>query len=181
MIEKIIPFAHRKISESLKDGGTSVDMTCGNGNDTLYLSALSSHVYAFDIQKEAILNTNFILSENSVTNVSLIHDSHINISNHVKTEVSCIVFNLGYLPGVNKKITTKSKDTIKAIKDSLELIKINGSIVITLYPGHKEGNEEANDVKEFCSKLLSNKYDVLYYYMLNKNNSPFNIIIERLR
>ena len=42
------------------EGGTAVDFTMGNGNDTLWLSqkiGSTGHVYAFDIQQAALDST----------------------------------------------------------------------------------------------------------------------------
>ena len=53
-----------------------VDATMGNGHDTHFLSSLCHHVYAFDIQEQALKETEKLLSLNQVKNVTLIHDSH---------------------------------------------------------------------------------------------------------
>ena len=44
----------------LKEGDIAVDFTMGNGHDTEFLSKTvgeSGHVYAFDVQKQAIEST----------------------------------------------------------------------------------------------------------------------------
>ncbi|MDO4198791.1 MAG: class I SAM-dependent methyltransferase [Erysipelotrichaceae bacterium] len=58
-----------------------VDMTMGNGNDTLFLCRLSKKVYAFDISKKAIENTKKRLKD--YDNYELIHDSHSNIDKYI--------------------------------------------------------------------------------------------------
>ncbi len=45
------------------ESDTVVDATVGNGNDTLLLARLASFVYGFDIQKEAINNTDSLLKK----------------------------------------------------------------------------------------------------------------------
>ena len=48
------------ILKHLNKGDTAVDFTMGNGNDTAFLADVvgeSGHVYAFDIQERAVLNT----------------------------------------------------------------------------------------------------------------------------
>ena len=54
------------INTLIKPGDTVVDATCGNGNDTLKLcNAVGTKgcVYAFDIQKDALCNTQIKLEE----------------------------------------------------------------------------------------------------------------------
>ena len=48
------------IKPYLKKDSITVDMTAGNGNDTLFLALNSKKVYAFDIQQVAIENRRII-------------------------------------------------------------------------------------------------------------------------
>lgn len=180
MLERIIPFAHKKISEYVTENDIAVDMTAGNGNDTLYLSSIAKHVYAFDIQENAIATSKSLLDKHHVSNVSLIHDSHINVSQYVKDSVSVAVFNLGYLPNGDKSITTTASTTLQALDALLPLMKKQSLISITIYIGHEQGIVESNMVKEYAMNLPSNQYNVLLYSMLNKNNAPYNIFIEKI-
>ena len=44
----------------LREGDVAVDFTMGNGHDTAFLSKTvgpTGHVYAFDIQEQAVLST----------------------------------------------------------------------------------------------------------------------------
>lgn len=181
MIERIIPFAHKKVQETIKETDTVIDATCGNGHDTLFLSRLCKHVYAFDIQQDAINSTKKLLNDNNVSNVTLIHDSHISFSKHNIIEPSVIMYNLGYLPGSDQSVKTNATSTIASITDGLDILKQYGLISITVYPGHKEGEEESVLLEQFVSNLPSNLYNVLKYKMVNKKKSPYNIFIEKLR
>src|SRR5690625_1410651 len=101
MLQGIIPFAHELLSRTVNDGDITVDATCGNGNDTLFLSTLvgeNGHVYAFDIQHQAINTTNNLLNEHKRKNVTLIHDSHANARQYIEQEntLQAVIFNLGY-------------------------------------------------------------------------------------
>ena len=49
------------------------------------------------------------------------------------------MYNLGFLPGGNKEITTLAKTTMKSIEDGLELLDSNGIMTIAVYRGHAEG------------------------------------------
>lgn len=56
----------------IQKGDTVVDATCGNGNDTLAMLKMvmddsdgcGGHVYAMDIQKDAIESTSSLLDQN---------------------------------------------------------------------------------------------------------------------
>ena len=68
------------ISTHIKEGGTVVDFTMGNGNETLFLSRTvgeEGRVYAFDIQEDALTSTRAHLSLNGAPeNYELICASH---------------------------------------------------------------------------------------------------------
>ena len=180
MLKRIIPFAHSKIKEYLTENDIAVDMTAGNGNDTLFLAKLCRHVYSFDVQNDAIKNTRRLLEENNIDNVTLILDSHENIDNHITESIQCAVYNLGYLPSGDKSITTTASSTLKSLDKLLPLMKKNSLVSITVYVGHKEGSLESKQVEDYASKLPSNKFNVLLYSNLNKRNAPYNIFIEKI-
>lgn len=179
MIDKIIPFSHKKISEFITKNDIALDMTMGNGNDTLFLSSLAKHVYAFDIQEMAVKNTTTLLNNNKVSNVTLIHDTHANFMSYIKRPIKCAVFNLGYLPGGDKKVTTNHVEVVKTIDDLLLQLDSDGIIVITVYPGFKQGEIESEYVLKYAKSLSSRDYNVLRYDFINKNKSPYNIFIEK--
>ena len=58
-MKRVIEFAHELAKEKVNTNDICVDMTIGNGNDTLYLSKTveSGKVFGFDIQDKAIKNT----------------------------------------------------------------------------------------------------------------------------
>ena len=67
MLKNILNYAHYLLQQTVTKGETVIDATCGNGNDTLFLSKLvgdKGHVLAFDIQEQAIDNTKQKLAEN---------------------------------------------------------------------------------------------------------------------
>jgi methylase of polypeptide subunit release factors len=127
----------------LKPIDNVIDATCGNGLDSLFLKKLiyKGKLFCLDIQKKALENTHFLLKKENVDfkNIFLIKKSHEDFSYIPKTPVKLIVYNLGYLPKSDKTITTKTKTTLKSIKNTLNLIEKDGGISITCYPGHLEG------------------------------------------
>ena len=110
------------IESHIKEGGTVVDFTMGNGHDTLWLSnkvGENGKVYAFDIQKQALESSEKLLRDSGCPkNYTLILDSHANVENYVKEPICAGMFNLGYLPGSDKTVTTLRESTMKAVEAS---------------------------------------------------------------
>lgn len=187
MVKGIIPFAHQLLKDSILPGDTVIDATCGNGNDTLFLSKLvgeTGHVYAFDIQKQAIQTTKNILQEHKQHHISLIHDSHANMEQYLpsilKNQLAGAIFNLGYLPRSDKQIITQSESTISAIETLLQFIKRKAIIVIVVYYGHEGGVAEKGAVLQYTSQLDQQQFTVLKYQFINQiNNPPFVIAIQK--
>jgi precorrin-6B methylase 2 len=184
-MKSILNFSHHLLEEIITPGETVIDATCGNGNDTLFLSKLvgeTGEVIAFDVQEQAIDNTDQLLMENNCSNVSLILDSHENIGDYLfdDIEIGGAIFNLGYLPKSDKSIITKGKSTIKAIDTLLEYLKKNGRIILVVYYGHEGGEEEKNSILKHVISLDQKKYSALQYGFINqKNNPPFIIAIQK--
>lgn len=50
----------------------------------------------------------------------------------------CARYNLGWLPGGDKSITTELEDTLESIEAARRLVKSGGMISVMLYRGHAE-------------------------------------------
>ncbi len=164
-------------------GGNVIDATAGNGFDTLKLCRAvgeNGRVYAFDIQKSALSETERKLIEQGFSNATLICDSHSVLDKYVKEPVDGVVFNLGYLPGGDHSLQTKSETTIEAIKKSLVLLKNTGFISVTVYYGKNSGTDEKERVMEFLKTLDYKNYTVLVHDFYNRpNNPPITVIITK--
>lgn len=164
------------LKSKIKENDICVDATMGNGNDTLFLKkciGIDGKIYAFDIQKQALINTKTKLEEaNLYNNVHLINDGHQNINKHIKENINFIIFNLGYLPKGDKTIITKKETTIKAIKESLKLLSKKGIMCIMSYYGHEGGLDEKNSLINFLENLNYLEYNIIKLDFLNKKNSP---------
>ena len=164
-------------------GGVVIDATAGNGFDTLKLCRAvgeNGRVYAFDIQKSALSETERKLIEQGFSNATLICDSHSVLDKYVKEPVDGVVFNLGYLPGGDHSLQTKSETTIEAIKKSLVLLKSTGFISVTVYYGKNSGTDEKERVMEFLKPLDYKNYTVLVHDFYNRpNNPPITVIITK--
>ena len=165
------------IIETLNQNDLVVDATVGNGYDTEFILKLipHGHLYGFDIQKEALEN---VANKLSFNNYTFYNTSHENMLDTLKLDgkISLVIFNLGYLPGGDKSITTNYKSTIKAIKDALALLNDKGIILLTVYPGHPEGKIESEKINEFLNSIKHEKYknsdnpDAPYLIVIRKNN-----------
>jgi len=184
----ILPFARTLLETAITPGDIAVDATLGNGHDTLYLAKLvgeGGHVYGFDIQEEAVLNSRKRLVEQDLLNrTTLFTKGHEHISECIPNghhgKVSTAIFNLGYLPGGDKSIVTKPNTTISAIEQLLTIMKPEAIIVLVIYHGHPEGAVERDKLLEFVRSIDQKKAHVLQYGYINQaNNPPFIIAIEK--
>ena len=179
-MEKILDLTKRIIKENVTKDDICVDMTIGNGNDTLTLATYSLFVYGFDIQQEAIDNTNKLLKDNNITNYELILDSHENIDKYIDKKIKLFIYNLGYLPKGNKEITTKSSSTINSLIKALKMLDNKGIIIIVIYTGHDEGKNEEIAINDYVKRLDQKMYEVVLYKFINQiNNPPYVIMIEK--
>ncbi len=141
-----------------------VDLTCGNGHDTAFLACGLKHVYTFDIQEVAIAKAKRRLS--AFDNVTFINANHANIKDYIKEDVHIAMANLGYLPGGNKGIITKSDSTIKALKSLYDILTPRGILTIIFYRGHKGGMDEYYKVTSF---IKDSPYKIIDIYQARRN------------
>lgn len=169
------------LEDVIKEGDIVIDATMGNGYDTKYLAEKVGEnglVYSFDVQEEAIKSTKKRLEKaDLIDRVNLILDGHQNMDMYVNKEVSCVMFNLGYLPRAKHQVITKPETTLEAIKKSLELLKPNGIVSIAIYTGHEGGMEECDEVFGYVSKLDQSEYSVLNCNFVNQINHPPRLIM----
>ena len=169
----------------LSNGDIAVDCTMGNGNDTAFLCNLvgeKGKVYAFDIQEEAVINTNKRLQDlNLLERAELILDGHQDIDRYIKEKVKLVIFNLGYLPKGNHEITTKQETTLEAVRKCLGILQTNGIILLIEYPGHENGKIEKQALESFTSTLNQKEYNVAKLCFVNQiNNPPELLCIEKV-
>jgi hypothetical protein len=170
------------ILSHLHEGDIAVDFTMGNGHDTAFLShtvGRTGSVTAFDIQPLALVNTEITLrKEGCPDNWRLIRASHHLAPEYVKTPIKAGMFNLGYLPGGDKSITTMRETTLPAIRAAIELLDMDGILLIAVYPGHAEGEEEGKMITEYLSTLSRYQMCCTQIRILNSPTSPFFMLVE---
>ena len=163
---------------------TVIDATCGNGHDTLALAQMNpAKLYAFDIQENAIRATAALLEANgygkSIADGLFVLQcaAHESMNQYVDCPVTAVLFNLGYLPGGDKEITTKTTSTLKAVQSAMELLETDGVICITMYSGHPAGKEEKTALLDFAETLEAKQWHTAYISMPNQKHDPPEILL----
>ncbi|WP_163652671.1 class I SAM-dependent methyltransferase [Listeria sp. PSOL-1] len=183
-LENILQFSHSLLKKIVFPGDVVIDATCGNGHDTLFLAQLvgvNGMVYGFDIQKEAIEATATRLEEAAAHHqVQLFQTSHENIHTVVDQPIKAAIYNLGYLPGGDKAITTNPSSTLTSIEQALLKLIKGGMAILVIYHGHPSGKLEKEAILTFVQDLAQQDFHVLEYRFLNQqNHPPFVIVIEK--
>lgn len=184
-LPRVLPFAKRLIAQTVSPGDTVVDATAGNGNDTLFLAehvGQNGHVYAFDIQQQALDATRTRLDQFN-ERVTLVLDSHANIDQYVQDKIGGAMFNLGYLPHSDDlSVITKPDSTIEALHKLLGLLKKGGLITISVYDGHEGGKEERDALLDYVQSLHQTEIHAVRYELLNqRSNPPFLLALEKMK
>ena len=159
----------------LKPSDFAIDATCGNGHDTLFLSQRlpQGTVFALDIQENAIQKTKERLS--GAANVHYFCQSHAHLKAlPLPSPPQLIVYNLGYLPGGDKSITTMTEKTLESIGEALSILDENGALSITCYPGHEEGMREEEEFLSFLMTLACK----MTYHQWDKPKAPSLLWIQ---
>ena len=152
----------------------AVDATCGNGHDTLWLADMFSKVLSFDVQQGAVAMTQKLMADNDIENVTVIKDSHSNMTEYLSEadDIALVVFNLGYLPGGDKSLVTKSETTLAALRQALKLIRKDGLVCVTMYWGHEGGAEEREAVLKWAASLDKREFHCMRTDMINQTGTP---------
>lgn len=173
----------------LRDGDTAIDATCGNGHDTLALAQAvgrSGRILAIDLQKDAIDASRQRLAAHQIENTDFVCGSFVQLETYWRawtetqveavSEPKAVVFNLGYLPGGNKNVTTKTEDTLLAVQQALSVIAHGGIVTLVLYPGHEEGAREREALLEFAAQLPASQFHAAYVKFPNQKKNPPEIL-----
>lgn len=155
----------------LTEGDRAIDATVGNGHDTAMLCRLvgeAGHVYGFDLQEQALDATRKRLKgERLEKRATLWCMGHEHMGEMIREPVRAAVFNLGWLPGGDHQVTTRTETTMTAVKQALKLLSPGGMLVICVYPGHPEGKRERKALEEWMTSLPAREFNVLAHCFLN--------------
>ena len=183
-----VEFQHHLWLDALVTARTIVDITCGNGHDTVYLLSHcheSSHVYAIDIQEVAISRTKEkIVKElpQAMNQVDFILGSHDSVLETLPvSSIDLLVGNLGYLPNVDHEVMTQSTSTITALTKGLAKLSVHGLCTIVAYPGTESGRKEAEELEDYITSINQKEFHCSTWQPLNQANHPPILYIIRRR
>lgn len=179
--------AHQIVWSVVQPGDCVVDATAGNGHDTCFLAKLTGDegkVYAFDVQAVAVERTTERLAKESLENTIVMQRDHAElkeaIPSHQHGQIAAIMFNLGYLPGGDHSVITRTPSSIQAIQASLTLIRPGGVITVLAYPGHSGGDDETANVQRMINELPAEEFDVSTRQSATTNETaPLLFVIVR--
>ena len=181
--------AHNIIRESLKAGDVAIDATLGNGHDTLFLAQCvgeTGHVYGFDVQLQALqASRQRLIQHGLLSRVTLIHASHADMIQHTPLilhgQIKAIMFNLGYLPGTEKRIITQASSTLPAVETACRLMAGQGVLTVMAYPGHAGGDEETHCLELWLQQLDADNYESQTIYSHHHQaTAPRLFVIRKL-
>lgn len=116
-------------------------------------------------------------------NYRLILDSHSHMERYADAgTVSCITFNLGYLPGGDHAFATDAVRSLAALRQGLSLLKKDGLLSLCIYQGGDTGFEERDTLLPFLKELDPKEYLVILSAYYNRpNDPPIPVLIRRLQ
>ncbi len=166
-MQRLTNIAHEILRSRINPGDIAVDATAGNGLDTLFLARCvgpKGLVYSFDLQLEAVRQTEDRLAAAGVSNVRLLLRDHAELAEAIAPEhlgrIAAVMFNLGYLPGSDKTFRTQPETTGRAIEAGLSLLREGGVLSVLAYTGHPGGLEEADAVARLLGGLPEHEFAV---------------------
>lgn len=181
--------AHILWKRLVSPGDTVIDATCGNGYDTMLLAQLALRpdkgtLFVIDIQAEALDYTRAklkeALTEDLLSRVTFEQRSHATFPQEIpESSVRLIVYNLGYLPGSDKSVTTRVESTLQSVDHAQRLLCPGGVISITCYPGHPEGKREEEALMGYAASLDAHRWRCRFCRCLNRPEAPSLLFIER--
>lgn len=182
-----LSLAHELWRPQFKQGASFIDATAGNGHDALCIAreALTfpgTHLTCIDIQEKALKATQKRLAEHLsipiLSKITYVHASHETLPT-TPTPPSLIIYNLGYLPGADKSLTTTASSTLSSLKQALQILAPGGLISLTFYPGHDEGKCEYHLILPFLKKLPPLQFTLSSPFISDIEHAPKLYIISK--
>lgn len=176
-----VGWAQLLMADRLRAGDVVADATAGNGHDTLFLAGLvggEGHVYALDVQAVAVEETRRRLLEAGISEerFTLIHAGHETLREVIRPadhgRLRGVMFNLGYLPGSDKTVITRTETTLAAMLAALELLAPGGLLTVAVYPGHAGGAEEQQEIGAWVAGLSPRDFEAQLIRPVNRRASP---------
>jgi ubiquinone/menaquinone biosynthesis C-methylase UbiE len=174
---------HDLLGSEISSGDFIIDATAGNGHDTCFLAecvGAEGKVIAIDVQPQAIASTRARLENEGLLERVMLHlGTHADLREIAGNNVpSVIVFNLGYLPGGDRSVITRTADTLAALASAVDILRPGGMLAVVCYPGHPGGEEESSAVEDFISSIPG--FRTARYAMVGTQRpSPFLLISRK--
>ncbi len=173
--------AHDALARHLKPGDLAVDATVGNGHDTLVLAqqvAPDGRIIGFDVQPAALDTTQHRLDDSDLAKcVELHRTGHERLAETLPASwhgrVAAVTFNLGYLPGGDKRLITRAETTLPAMRQALAVLRPGGLLSLLLYRGHPGATDEVDAVIDWVRDL-----DDRRVVTLHQSPGPLLYLIE---
>jgi len=91
--------------------------------------------------------------------------------------ITAAMFNLGFLPGSDRSVTTRSETTLAALEALLPLMAPEGVVSLHVYAGHPGGADEAAALEARLAGLDWNRWRVARYEFANKPRNPERLLL----
>lgn len=188
-LPSLVAIVHEILARVLVPGDTAIDATVGHGYDTCVLAELvgtAGRVFGFEVQAHALASAARRLDGAGLsTRVTLVQTGHEHLGDWIRAHQPglrprAVVFNLGYLPGGDKAVTTRSETTLAALEAALDLLAPGGLLIVVVYPGHEAGQNEADAVLAWASMLPPERVEVARYQPMNRRATPPFLIVAEL-
>lgn len=164
-------------------GPFMLDATAGNGHDTVFLAELAGEddvVLAVDRQEQALARSASLLRQRGLERrVRLRLGDHANMAALLAQELPIVgaplalaVFNLGFLPGSDKRVTTSAVTTLAALDAVWTRLRPGGLLSVHAYSGHSGGADEARAVADRMRALPWREAQVSACTQWNKAHNP---------
>lgn len=178
--------AHEILADHLRAGALAIDATAGNGHDTLFLAERvgpAGRVLAFDIQDAAINVAKARIKDAGFSERVEWHcESHARLAQHAAAgSISVVMFNLGYLPGEDHQVTTRTEETLLGLAAAEQVLGKGGALSVVCYPGHEQGAMESDAVTVWMETLTQRGWKLARYQMVGtRNPAPFLLLAGRI-
>ena len=188
-IHHLTSLVHELLAKRIMPGDAVMDGTAGNGFDSEFLWNCvkpGGQLYVFDVQSEAIDKTKDRLimngwNENDHMTVQMHCASHGEAEKVIREPLQAVMFNLGYLPGSDKKIITEWTEMKRCLDFvTSKGLKNGGIISIISYGGHPGGEREQYHLLEYAENMSSPTWNATVIRTCGTiKKAPVLIMIEK--
>ena len=179
---RLVKHAQKFISDHITEGSIVLDLTSGNGHDSLYLAKTvgeQGKLFAVDIKKSNPGDKELLSAENCLGQTRFILSCHTKFPDIIprksKEGKANAICQHGYLPKGDQQITTKPETTIAGISYAYEWLAPEGVMTIIAYRGALRRTKEnlavsklISDQKWYCEVELGNEKTLLQFFMIRK-------------